>query len=176
MSVRPVAALSAFSALALLSLASHPASADLASSATKPTSLSIGDFFPSSSVAKNNGGDNQFALGLRYSIGGEGLLTKSSLGVDWEHGGSSNDIVGLTVGQQFGLTGAGPDAANSAYAGVGIGDYILVKDAGFGSHTNNDIGGFVDVGYNFTSFLFVDAKYQIVNDGDGPILSAGVRF
>ncbi|MBV9852609.1 MAG: hypothetical protein JO250_23360 [Armatimonadetes bacterium] len=144
-----------------------------------PSGLSLGVFVPSGSDAKDKGGSTQFAANFQYGlpiIGSLGPLSHTVIGLGVEtgsKGGAHSTVIPLTVSQLFGANNASPTAAGNAYYGVGAGLYF-VNQSNISVATR--IGAQAQAGYNFTSVLFADAKYQFVDHANGFVVSVGGRF
>jgi hypothetical protein len=144
-----------------------------------PGAVSLGAFIPSSNDAKDKGGSTQLDINFQYGlplIGSLGPLSHTVIGVGVETGtksGGHSTVIPVTISQMFGVNGQSPTAGGSFYYGVGVGAYFLNQS---GISVATRIGGQVEGGYNLTSSIFVDAKYQIVDHADGPIISVGARF
>ena len=137
-----------------------------------------GGFVPSGSDAKDKGGFEQIRGRLQYGlpiIGSLGLLSHTviGLGCNRVQGGAHSEVIPLTVSQLFGVGGASPTAAGNAYYGVGVGAYFLNQS---NISVATRIGAQVQAGYNFTSVVFADAKYQFVDHANGFVVSVGGRF
>jgi hypothetical protein len=142
-----------------------------------PNSIIGGVFLPSGD-AKRNGGSAQIDVDFRYGLPLPNLIaptrTVFSLGVETgAHDGNHSTIIPLTVSQVFSLNGGSPFAPGAFYAGVGIGGY-LENESGISSSVR--VGGIVNAGYNFTDSIFLDAKYQLVEHGNGAVVAVGLRF
>ncbi len=144
-----------------------------------PSALSVGLFVPSGSDAKAKGGASQFAANFQYGlplIGSLGPLSHTVIGLGIQTGsksGAHSTVIPLTVSQLFGANGQSPTAAGNFYYGIGAGLYFINQS---GISVASRIGGQVQFGYNITSGLFADAKYQFVDHADGFIFSVGGRF
>ena len=143
-----------------------------------PSAISAGGFFPSSDRARDNGGDVQSNVEARYTLPVSVPLVASrtllSIGVESAAKDDTHStIVPVTVGEYFGANGKSPLASRNFYFGAGAGAYILNEN---GISTTARIGGYGALGYNLTEAVFLEAKYQLVQDGDGLSLQAGLRF
>ena len=144
-----------------------------------PSAVSLGLFVPSGGDAKDKGGASQFAANFQYGlpiIGSLGPLSHTVIGLGIQTGskaGAHSTVIPVTVSQLFGVGGASPTAAGNAYYGVGVGAYFLNQS---NISVATRIGAQVQAGYNITSILFADAKYQFVDHADGFIVSVGGRF
>ena len=144
-----------------------------------PSALSLGVFVPSGSDAKDKGGSTQFSANFQYGlpiIGSLGPLSHTVIGLGVQSGskgGAHSTVVPLTVTQLFGVNNASPTAGGSAYYGLGAGLYFLNQSD---ISVATRIGAQVQAGYNFTSILFADAKYQFVDHANGFVFSVGGRF
>lgn len=142
-----------------------------------PAEVVVGDFIPTETNARHFGGSNQLSLEARYALPSPPLVPlKTMLSAGVEEGGANgghSTIVPLTVAEYLGSGGLNPLHFKSLYAGVGVGAY-LIDETG---HTSaGRFGGFAAVGYNTPIAVFVEAKYQIVEYGDGVTLSVGAHF
>lgn len=159
--------------VALVAAASLLASCRSASAQTflgPPSGISAGVFIPSDGKAKQ-GGNTQFNADLRYSFTGIPMVNSRTLVDLGYEGGSDNGhstIVPLTIGEYFGSGKVG----SSPYIGGGIGGYYMDQS---GESATGRFGGYVAAGWRWTA-LFVEAKYQIVHQGDGLLLNVGVQF
>ena len=144
-----------------------------------PSAVSLGVFVPSGSDAKDKGGSTQFAANFQYGlpiIGSLGPLSHTVIGLGVQSGskgGAHSTVIPLTVTQLFGANNGSPTAAGNAYYGVGAGLYFLNQS---NISVATRIGGQVQAGFNFTSVLFADAKYQFVDHANGLVVSVGGRF
>ena len=135
-----------------------------------PSGFGIGIFAPTDSRAKQ-GGDTQLNAELRYSFIGIPLTNSRTLVDLGYEGGRDNGhstIIPLTIGEYFGDGKIG----GSPYIGAGVGGYYFDQT---GSSTTARIGGYLAAGYRFT-IAFIEAKYQVVNKGNGLLLDAGITF
>jgi len=142
------------------------------------SAVSVGDFFADSGAAKKYGGDSQLYISYQYTVpvNVPFTATKTIVAAEFETGtgnGGHSNVVPITIGEFLGGDGKSPYALHNYYGGVGIGAYI--ENIGHSSSTVR-AGGYAAVGYNFAHDFYVQAKYQIVESANGPILSAGVRF
>lgn len=144
-----------------------------------PTSISVGGFWPNSGEAEDNGGSTQLDADLRYHItAGDPLTVPARTFLDLgviagsDHG-NHDTIVPVTVGEDFGFNNESPLASGNAYAGGGIGAYFENMS---GLSTQTRLGGFVNLGYNVSTSIFVEGKYQWVNNADGTTVNVGYRF
>jgi hypothetical protein len=144
-----------------------------------PSTVSLGLFIPSGSDAKTKGGASQFQANFTYGlplIGSLGPLSHTVIGLGIEtgsKGGAHSTVIPLTVSQLFGVNGQSPTASGSFYYGVGAGLYFLNQS---NISVATRIGAQLQGGYNITSVLFADAKYQFVDHADGFLFSIGGRF
>ena len=148
-----------------------------------PSAISVGAFVPSSSAAKS-GGNTQFDVEFRYGIplpNPTPLIPVIGVGVETgSKSGSRSTIVPVTVGLDVGLNGLSANAAGAVYAGGGIGYYFINQHQGgnvidqLGTH--NRVGGYGELGYNFTRLIFLNAKYQFADRADGLSATVGLRF
>ncbi|MGO8672222.1 MAG: hypothetical protein ACLQVD_12755 [Capsulimonadaceae bacterium] len=153
-----------------------------------PASLSIGPFWPSAGEARYRGGASQFSAGFRYYLPASTSASSDSSGcpartvidtgveIGAEVGANHNShesIIPITIGEEFGFNHQSPLASATAYMGAGIGAYIM-NQSGLSAATR--FGGFVNVGYNFARPVFVEARYQFVENADGATLNVGYRF
>ena len=143
-----------------------------------PSAVAVGLFLPSSSDAKNAGGDSQLYLDAQYGLPVSIPMTptRTIVSVEGEfgtHSGHHSNIVPLTIGEYLGSSGKSPFAAHNIYAGLGVGIYW--ENIGSDSSTGQ-IGGYGAIGYNIGYGFFVQAKYQLVKSANGPIISVGSRF
>jgi len=135
-----------------------------------PSGVGLGIFAPNDNRAKQ-GGDTQLNAELRYSFIGIPLTNSRTLVDLGYEGGRDNGhstIIPLTIGEYFGDGKIG----GSPYVGAGVGGYYFDQS---GSSATERIGGYLAAGYRFT-IAFFEAKYQVVNDGTGVLLDAGVTF
>lgn len=147
--------------------------------AGSPGSVEVGVFLPSSGEAKDNGGNTQFSGFFNYTLpvplqSSTPTTTEISLGV--ETGSRSGDhytTIPLTATELVSLTGQSPNAAGAVYAGAGIGAYFI---NGSGLSSEVRFGGQAQLGYNITSAIFLDARYQFVQNADGLTADVGLRF
>ena len=170
-----MAVLTAFISLAAL-CAGRPASAQLPLLGG-PTAITAGVFVPTDSRPTHAGGGQQLSLEARYALPGvpfTGLKTVVSVGLeDGSQGGGHSTIIPFTIGEYAGSGGVNPLKFKDAYIGAGLGPYLENES---GISTTTRIGGFVAVGYNTPIALFVEGKYQFVQDGSGFTASVGLRF
>jgi hypothetical protein len=144
-----------------------------------PTSISIGGFFPGSHDATDRGGSTQFVGEFRYTLPVPNPLdvptrTVASLGVETgARDGKHSTVIPITIGEEVGLNKTSPSAGGQPYAGGGLGVYVINQD---GISTATRIGGYLVLGYNVNSSVYVDAKYQFVDHADGPLVQVGLRF
>lgn len=149
-----------------------------------PTGLSAGVFVPSSGAAKA-GGTTQYDIEFRYGI----PLPNPTpivpvIGVAVETGNTSGNrstIIPVTAGALIGLNGLSPNAGGSIFAGGGVGIYFINQHANSSSKfgqlgTTSHAGGYVELGWNVTHLLFLDAKYQSAPRADGMTATVGLRF
>jgi len=144
-----------------------------------PSSISVGGYFPNSADASDRGGATQLAGEFRYQLPVPNPLdvparTVATLGIETgaRHGNHST-IIPVTIGEMVGLSHTSPNAAGTAYAGAGVGVYFENQS---GISTAARIGGYAVIGYNINGMTYVDAKYQFVDHGDGPLVQVGLRF
>ena len=143
-----------------------------------PSAITAGIYLPNDSNTKDGGGSTQFSGEFRYTLPVPNPLdvparTVASLGVEFgTSSGKHSTIVPLTVGEVISSKGS-PVGAGNFFYGAGLGAYFLNR-SGFSTATR--FGGYGELGYNFTSALFLDAKYQIVQHADGLNLNVGLRF
>jgi hypothetical protein len=144
-----------------------------------PSSLSVGAFFPSSDKTKDAGGATQLAVDFHYMLPVPNPLniptrTMVNLGVEaGAKNGRHSTVIPLTISQVVAPSGGSPVGGGSPYIGVGVGVYVVNTS---GLSASSKIGGFAQIGYNLTSMFFIDAKYQFVQDANGAVVSAGLRF
>lgn len=149
-----------------------------------PTGLSAGVFVPSSGAAKA-GGTTQYDIEFRYGI----PLPNPTpivpvIGVAVETGstsGSRSTIIPATAGALIGLNGISPNAGGSIFAGGGVGIYFINQHTNSTSKigqlgTTSHAGGYVELGWNVSKLLFLDAKYQSAPRADGETATVGLRF
>ena len=148
--------------------------------AGSPTSIEVGIFAPSDNKdSKNLGGSTQFSGFFNYTLpiplqSATPTTTEISLGVEaGNRSGNHYVVVPITATELFGLNGLSPNASGSIYAGAGIGAYVL---NGSGSATAGRLGAQIQAGYNITSMIFIDARYQWVEQADGVTADVGLRF
>jgi hypothetical protein len=143
-----------------------------------PGAVSVGAFFPTSDDIKDAGGNTQVAVDFHYTLPVPNPLdipTRTMINIGVETGakaGKHSTIIPITISQVVGLGGS-PVGGGTPYVGAGVGVYIVNTS---GLKASSKIGGFAQIGYNITSMLFVDAKYQFVEHANGGIVSAGLRF
>lgn len=152
-----------------------------------PGAIAAGVFVPTSGASKDLGGSTQLSVEFRYTIPLVGDIlslavptqTVITAGVQTgSKSGGRSTIIPITVGQLFSPRGSSPTSGKSLFFGGGIGAYIINHD-GNGSiigRTTTKVGGFGELGYNLTQFLFVDAKYQFVSEANGLTANVGLRF
>ena len=144
-----------------------------------PSSIQIGGFFPNSGDAKDRGGNTQLSADFRYHfpVPLQSLTpTRTFFDVGVQTGakdGNHSTIIPITIGESVGLTGQSPEASGTPYAAAGVGAYIL-NQSGFSTATR--IGGFGELGYNINNAVYVNARYQFVDHGNGPSVNVGFRF
>jgi len=134
---------------------------------------------PNSADASDRCGATQLAGEFRYQLPVPNPLdvparTVATLGIETgaRHGNHST-IIPVTIGEMVGLSHTSPNAAGTAYAGAGVGVYFENQS---GISTAARIGGYAVIGYNINGMTYVDAKYQFVDHGDGPLVQVGLRF
>lgn len=134
---------------------------------------------PSGSDAKSAGGNSQLAFNFNYTLpvpNPASVPTQTVLSLGLESGttaGKHYTIIPITAGQVVGLNGGSPTSGGQAYAGAGVGVYII---NGSGFATAGRIGTYGELGYNITSNLYAEARYQDVSHASGFTLQAGLRF
>lgn len=143
-----------------------------------PNSIVAGVFLPNDSAARRAGGSSQVDVSFRYGLPVPNLIapTRTVLGLGVQigaRGGGHSTIIPLTVSQVFSTNGASPFSTGTVYVGAGLGLYVLNQS---GIKTTARIGGQGLVGYNVTDAVFLEGKYQFVQDGNGGTLAAGLRF
>lgn len=143
-----------------------------------PNSIVAGVYLPTDSATRRAGGSSQIDVSFRYGLPVPNLIaptrTVLSLGVQTgARGGGHSTIIPLTVSQVFSTNGASPFSTGTVYVGAGLGVYLLNQS---GIKTTARIGGQGLVGYNVTDAVFLEGKYQFVQDGNGGTLAAGLRF
>ncbi len=144
-----------------------------------PSAIAAGLFSSTSRDGSHNGGSSQFAGEFRYTVPVPNPLsvptrTVITLGVQTgAHNGNHSTVIPLTAIQEVSLNGTSPTAAGSVYAGAGPGLYLL-NQSGISSALR--LGGQAEIGYNITSAVFVDARYQFVDHASGVNVMGGLRF
>jgi hypothetical protein len=143
-----------------------------------PNTITAGAFFPSGGAAQKYGGSSQLYVEARYGLPVDIPLspTRTVVSVAAEFGNSNGGrslIIPVTIGEYASLSGKSPFSPNTAYAGAGLGVYIENSDV---FSTTTRIGGYGTIGYNLGLGFFVDAKYQVVEHGNGTLLGVGFRF
>ena len=144
-----------------------------------PSGLSAGVFIPSDGSTKDKGGSSELAINFQYGlplIGSLGPLSHTVIGLGVEtgsKGGSHSTVIPLTISQMFGANNASPTAAGNFYYGGGVGLYFLNQSS---VSVATRIGAQLEAGYNVTSALYADAKYQFVDHANGFVVSVGGRF
>ncbi|HEX9998671.1 MAG TPA: outer membrane beta-barrel protein [Abditibacterium sp.] len=146
---------------ALSSLAPRTASAQ--TTGLVPFRVKIGALLPSQGAAKDNAGSviPSAELDLRIPpILGANFV---SLGIQTasDNGGKLR-VIPLTVSRTFQPPNPVGRITGSPYFGVGAGAYFLKGRQNGVSDSKTTVGGFGQIGYQFPSKLFVEAKYQLV--------------
>lgn len=174
MKLLPLALLAATAALV-------PARSALAqSTGVLPIRAKIGVLLPSNSSTKDEAGEvvpaGELDLRIPRFLGG----SFASIGYQ-ERGGLR--VVPITLSRTFGPANPLQSVTGNVYFGLGAGAYLLRGDDGVGdSNSKTTIGGFGQIGYQFPSSFFVEAKYQAVAgkaDGlsaNGLVLFVGRSF
>jgi hypothetical protein len=152
-------------------LGTSQARADSLPLAGPPDGFAVGAFVPESSKAKQ-GGSTQFTGELHYGLPtipffGGNLV--STLGYEGGNHNGHSTIVPLTIGAYFGSGEAGQPIP---YIGGGVGAYYIDQS---GAGTKIRGGGYVAAGYKF-SYLFAEARYQFLQDGNGFMFDVGTHF
>lgn len=164
---------------ALLATAAQAAPGPVIPLVGSPSAASLGVFVPSDSDAKDKGGASQLAVNFQYGlplIGSLGPLSHTVIGLGVQtgsQGGAHSTVIPLTISQLFGGGNGSPTEAGNFYYGIGAGLYFLNQSD---ISVATRIGGQAQAGYNFTSALFADAKYQFVDHANGLVVSVGGRF
>ena len=144
---------------------------------SKPVSISLGVFVPSSSETRTRATGGLPILDVRYAFPAKpAAVSRTVLGISASHSsrGEGSTLVSGTVGLAYGLTGRrSPLAAQAAYAGVGAGIYGADLN---GIHAFARPGAYAEAGYNVTETLFLNAQYRLVDRAGGAALALGARF
>ena len=168
-------------ALLLAAFASHPAFAQVPGPSLpiigSPTAIAIGGYLPSGDASRR-GGSVQITGEFRYTLFVPNPLnaparTVAALGVEYgSKSGNHSLVVPLTVGEIVGFNGS-PTAGGVGFGGGGVGAFYESQS---GVSSQIRLGGYVELGYNVTSMVFVDAKYQMASHANGATVMAGLRF
>lgn len=183
-----VRSLPALGLLALTALA-RPAAAQLlppTDQAAPVFSVRAGAYFPSNRRIKNQVGKTFAGVGLDYAVANKPGFTSTRLSLDYIERTSSGKTVRIfpvTVGQFY---YQGANSGVRPYLGFGVGAYFVkqeVDDDLGNREDNNDtrFGGYVTGGFDFSSNLFLEARYHFIQavgsaNPSGLQVMGGVRF
>jgi len=104
-----------------------------------------------------------FDAGLDYDFGKTTANNPVAYGIYGDYTGKSGaSMFGVGVDLKFMLANAA--VVNKPYVGVGIGDYILHVT---GSSSQDNFGGKVFAGYDFTQQVFGEVDYDLTSKVDG---------
>lgn len=157
---------SAFSALAVSSCTLLALLAPVAQAQTTgivPLRVKIGALLPSQSEARDNAGSAvplaEVDIRIPRILGADfvslGIQTRSN-------NGGRLHVVPVTISRTFQPPNPVGKITGSPYFGVGAGAYFLQAKNNGDSSSKVAPGAFGQIGYQFPSKLFVEAKYQIV--------------
>jgi outer membrane protein W len=177
-----VAAVTVFAALST----PHAAKADV-SLQTESGDIRIGGFYIYDNTTRNYIATVIPAIGVDYTLESLPGTYRTNLGVDYmdrSSNGTQLQDIPVTISEQYyhkiGGTGFTP------YGEAGVGAYFVkLSEASnpnlVSVHSETSIGGFVGLGLDISSSVFLDARYHIVSNiqGQNPSgieFTAGVRF
>ncbi|RYX83670.1 hypothetical protein EON83_13780 [bacterium] len=177
---------SIFAAGAVLALAAAatPRAAHAQSTGLVPVRVKIGALLPTQSAAKSLSGSivpaGEVDVRIPSFLGG----SFATIGYQ-ERGRNGGNLrtVPLTISRTFSPPNPAGAVTGNVYFGLGAGAYLLNGRNGAGdSQSRVTVGGFAQVGYQTTSKIFVEAKYQITAQKaaglspNGVLLFVGTSF
>ena len=160
-----------------------PQSASAQTTGLVPFRLKIGALLPSQGAAKDNAGSvipsAELDVRIPRILGADFV----SLGIQTaSDSGGKLRVIPLTISRTFQPPNPVGRITGTPYFGIGAGAYFLKGRQNGDSDSKTTIGGFGQIGYQFPSKLFVEAKYQLVAGKvaglrpNGLLLSVGRSF
>jgi hypothetical protein len=181
--------------LPLIALAAGMLTTALYSSASRADSpgdkkvgdIRLGVYYSGSSGIRQTFTSTVASAGLDYIVGETVGISRSVIGVDYMQrggGGSSLQIIPVTISEQYYHTLGGTGVTPYGEAGVG-GYFVKINDQNHenltSSHSETALGGFIGGGIDLNSSLFLDLRYHLIgtikgDDPSGYEFTAGIRF